>query len=230
MKVTYKSKNGRFLIEATGDTVKDCFAQVGGAAAVFEAESTCGKCNSSDIRPNFKIVKDGKFKYYELVCMSCRAQFSFGQATSGDILFPKRKDDNGPLPFRGWRIFGEHDSEGESPEDYERSPPVAAAVNVPASFPVSGGPAWLDEKSPSLQAILDRLADRMKVTAPTTLRSAMKALFAEYQNRLGKEEGAMEFMATYSAWLEARKGHAVATENMRDLCATMWNRLVEVGV
>jgi hypothetical protein len=48
------------------------------------------------------VRESGENDYYELVCRDCNAQFGFGQKKNGFDLFPKRKNDQGYLPNRGW--------------------------------------------------------------------------------------------------------------------------------
>ena|SRR5579883_2387295 len=109
-KVHYRSASGRLVFEITGGTPKDIFEGIAQVQEVFEADSHCGCCNSTDIVFNVREVsKNNKtFKYYELKCNSagCRARLSFGQNQDMKNLFPKRTDDQGNyLPHRGWAKY-----------------------------------------------------------------------------------------------------------------------------
>ncbi len=104
MKANFKSRDGRVIIEVQGETVKDIFRGLSQVYDVFEVESSCGVCNSNNIRPVAREHEDND--YYELACLNpdCGAKFSFGQHKKGNTLFPKRKDEAGAiLPHRGWK-------------------------------------------------------------------------------------------------------------------------------
>lgn len=106
MKATYKSKNGRLLIEVTGETQKDIFAGIAGAQEVFEADECCGACLQDDIK--FQVRHVDPYTYYELVCKNptCRARLSFGQNVAGGTLFPKRKDkEQNWIENNGWEVY-----------------------------------------------------------------------------------------------------------------------------
>lgn len=110
MKAHYKTANGRLTFEVEGPDQKILFRQVAALQETFEAENSCGVCNSTNIRFQVRDVDDNDF--YELVCKEslCRARFSFGQHKGkGGTLFPKRKDDSGDtpqlLPNRGWAKY-----------------------------------------------------------------------------------------------------------------------------
>lgn len=103
MKVRQALLHGRVVVEAEGDDVKQLWKQLGQAADAFEADSACGACGSANIRLNCRTVD--KFDYYEIKCVDCGAELSFGQRMDGG-LFPKRKDDDGrSLGSNGWRKY-----------------------------------------------------------------------------------------------------------------------------
>lgn len=102
MKAICKALGGRLAFEVNAETPKELFGQVGDIMEIFDAESACGCCQSKNIRPSHRKVKD--FDYYDLMCQDCGAQFSFGQRKLGGGLFPKRRDKDGhDLANGGWQ-------------------------------------------------------------------------------------------------------------------------------
>ena len=80
--------------------MKCVFQQLANFQEIF-AETTCGKCESENIRFQVRNVDDNF--YYELRCADCGSRLSFGSHKKGGGLFPKRKDSEGNwLPDRGW--------------------------------------------------------------------------------------------------------------------------------
>ena len=107
MEVTYRTKNNRLSFKLDAADQKGVFEQLASVQDVFEAASVCGCCGSDNIRFRVRRSKDstGKkdLKYYELRCMACYAQLSFGQHQIGDTLFPKRKNEDGSYMDKdGW--------------------------------------------------------------------------------------------------------------------------------
>src|SRR5688572_21338136 len=98
MKAQLAISNLKF--ELVADNAKDLFQQVAEIQEVFEAETECGLCHVEDIHYSYREV--GAYKYYELRCGACGAQFQFGQKIQGGQLFPKRTKDKEPLPNGGW--------------------------------------------------------------------------------------------------------------------------------
>ncbi len=51
--------------------------------------------------------KHDSYTFYEIVCMDCTAQLSFGQHKEGGGLFLKKwdKEKNQPLPNGGWSVY-----------------------------------------------------------------------------------------------------------------------------
>jgi hypothetical protein len=94
MKAHFYSKNRQIAVEVEGN-LKEVFKQIATAQEVFDAESSCGCCNSTNIRFQHRNVDKNDF--YEMVCVDCNARFQFGQAKEGGTLFPKRKEGK-----RGW--------------------------------------------------------------------------------------------------------------------------------
>jgi hypothetical protein len=107
VKAHYRSKSGRLTFEVEGGNQKALFEGIADLQEVFEAEETCGYCDSNAIHFRVREVqskKDGKkYKYYEMLCLDCSARFAFGQNQVGETLFPSRRDKEGNwLPNRGW--------------------------------------------------------------------------------------------------------------------------------
>jgi hypothetical protein len=100
VKCHYRSANNRLTFELDAGSQKDLFEGIATLQEIFESDSTCGMCNSTDLRFRVREVKDNK--YYEMRCGKCNAQLSFGQHKTGGTLFPKRTTDEGDMPNRGW--------------------------------------------------------------------------------------------------------------------------------
>lgn len=106
MEAAYRTADGRITFKVQGEHPKDLLAAIAALQEVFEAEKSCGVCNSTNIRFLYRLSSG--YKFYEMVCgeQGCRARFSFGQAKEGGGLFPKRRDDDGNwLPNRGWEKY-----------------------------------------------------------------------------------------------------------------------------
>lgn len=115
MKVSVKL-NDRVTVEGEGETQLDVFRNLASMQEVF-GESSCQKCNSSNLQFVVRRVQDGKkeYEYPELRCKGdkCYAKLSFGTMEGGQ-LFPVRherkdgeylKDENGkniPRGKNGW--------------------------------------------------------------------------------------------------------------------------------
>lgn len=99
-----RSKQITFEIEA--DTQTALFEELASVQEVFDAEPSCGICQS----PHKFLHRISKgYDFYELVCTNpeCRARFEFGQTKEPKGgLFPKRKDkDDKWKPNRGWSKY-----------------------------------------------------------------------------------------------------------------------------
>ena len=124
MEIQYKTANGRLVFKVTGETPKALFKEIAAIQDLFEAETVCGCCNSTnsdgdafDIKFQLRTAGDrNEYEYYELVCKNpeCRARFSFGQSKDQKSLFPKRKDDNGYFPNRGWARYSNSTRGGQA--------------------------------------------------------------------------------------------------------------------
>ncbi len=99
MEVQYRTKSG-LIFKIPFTTQKDLWESISEIEDVFDADDSCGICQSNNIRHRVRVHDDNK--YYELKCLDCGAQLAFGQHKKGDTLFAKRSNDNGPLPNRGW--------------------------------------------------------------------------------------------------------------------------------
>ena len=101
MKIAYTTKNNRLKVEVEANNNKEAFKQLAEFQEIFE-ESTCGSCNSEDLRFIVRTVDGNDF--YELRCNSCGSKLAYGQHRIGDSLFPKRKLADGSYDFKtkGW--------------------------------------------------------------------------------------------------------------------------------
>lgn len=112
MKAHFRTRNNRITFEIEGDTQKALFRGIAELQQVFEADDTCGVCNSADIRFCVRVIEDNE--YYELRCQACDGQLSFGQHKKGGSLFAKRRDkDNNILGNRGWYKYHRKTNEEE---------------------------------------------------------------------------------------------------------------------
>lgn len=130
MKVTFKSTDGRMVIEGDCQGVKKAFQFMGLCREFFLAEP-CGCCKSKNTAPDFHEAKG--YKFYEWKCGDCGATFQFGQHKEGDGLFPKRKDaNNNALPNKGWSVYQANGS-GQAPHSQEpnREPQDYSQEDVP---------------------------------------------------------------------------------------------------
>ena len=137
MKATYTAQNGRLTFELEAPTAKELFREIASVQEVFDAESCCGLCGSTDIRfvvreAEGKGKKAGQmFTYYELRCQGvledaqlCRGRVDFGQSLDTKNLFPKRKADEGEPDKdpRGWyRYVNPHYAEPERASQSQQS-------------------------------------------------------------------------------------------------------------
>jgi hypothetical protein len=97
----YRTRDGRITFQIQGEDQKSIFRGISQLQDVFEADSTCGLCQSQNIRFSVRNHEDNE--YFELLCQECSAKLEFGQHKKGGTLFPKRRNDDGILPNRGWR-------------------------------------------------------------------------------------------------------------------------------
>ncbi len=93
-------------LDFTGQT--DLFKKLALFKEIFGI-SSCGKCDSANIRHVVRNVDDPNkknktYEYFEIHCLDCHAKLGFGQKQDDNtILFPKRKDEDGKyLPDDGW--------------------------------------------------------------------------------------------------------------------------------
>lgn len=137
-------------IEVEGSDQTTVFQAIAQAQEIFDAETKCGLCSSTELRFVFRVAQD-KYDYYELRCLACGARFAFGQKQQPDKgkLFPKRKDENGAfLPGHGWSIYkpAQADPSEQHAEPRGRSAP-----------PNRSAPAQTGEHGPMLREMYDRM-------------------------------------------------------------------------
>jgi hypothetical protein len=121
VEANYKTADGRIVFKVAGESPKVLFKEIAAIQDLFEAESSCGCCDGTNLRFQLRTAGErGEFDYYELVCKNtdCRARFSFGQSKDQKSLFPKRKDDQGAyLPNRGWSRYQRPGTTGAPTQD-----------------------------------------------------------------------------------------------------------------
>lgn len=94
---------GRTWIEVDSASVKDAIKGIAEYAEFF-CETECKLCKSPSVTPSHRLAKG--YDFYEMVCLSCGAKLSFGQAKEGGRLFPKRKDQDGnEIGTQGWHRY-----------------------------------------------------------------------------------------------------------------------------
>lgn len=104
--------NKMLSVEVEGDDNKAVFRGIADAQALFE-DSTCGNCQSDDIKFQVRSVEDNDF--YEVVCKKCGHKLSYGHSKANNKMYPKRMEvdkkgkavrgeDGKPkyLPAKGW--------------------------------------------------------------------------------------------------------------------------------
>jgi hypothetical protein len=196
MKVRYTSANGQLVFDVEAETAKQLFSQLGSIQDIFEAETECGCCHSSDIRFSFRVID--KFAFYELACRKCGAQFKFGQRKDGDDLFPKRKDEDGRLLANGgWSKW--------QPETTSQPMP---GPREPERVPTGNRPINPDTPE-GLQPSFDRLATLyLWKAAPTRIGPALDMLRGQLHAASGSD-GTARFDKIYRAY-EASIGKGTA--------------------
>lgn len=135
---------GQLKFNLVAETAKDLFQNVAQIQELFEAETACGCCQSEEIRFSYREV--GDYKYYELVCRDCGAQFKFGQKKQGGGLFPKRTEGGKPLENGGWSKYepSHDDDDTRRPRQQQASRPDNGGASRPASAgrPIPEYPDW----------------------------------------------------------------------------------------
>lgn len=96
-------------IKIEGEKQTELWEAMASAHEVF-GEFKCGKCGSKNLRPIVR-TNDDEDKFYELMCLACKAKLAMGVHKKGGTMFPKRRDNDsgdvtgepkGYLPDRGW--------------------------------------------------------------------------------------------------------------------------------
>ena len=210
MKVRYTSANGQLVFDVEAETAKQLFSQLGSIQDIFEAETECGCCHSTDIRFSARVIDE--YDFYELACRKCRAQFRFGQKKKGGDLFPKRKDEDGHvLANGGWSIWQPESSSQPMPGPQE-----------------ARGPRSADSETPEgLQPSFDRLGTLYGKPAPTRLGPAIDMLRDQFKAAAG-DPGRQRFDKIYRAY-EASTGKGT-TAAVKALLKDCVNALDEMSV
>lgn len=111
---------GRFTIEVEVSDIKEAFREL---SPYFEVltENACGQCGKTNcIRPNHRVVNNGKHHYYELQCVLCGAKLDLGQNQDAETLFPKRKLEDGSYDrqHRGWYHYNRQSNKDGNAERF----------------------------------------------------------------------------------------------------------------
>lgn len=90
--VTYKSKDGRFIVKFEPKGQADLFEQIADFQSVFESETVCGLCKGEDV--SFQVRDLDGAKYFEKKCNKpgCYATLAFHQNKKGNTLYRQYKD------------------------------------------------------------------------------------------------------------------------------------------
>lgn len=103
MKASYKTRDGCYMVQCEGETVKDLVRGIAALQDVFEAAHHCGKCGAATTR--FRVRNVGGNEFFEVACLACPAVLDLGQNKKGGGLWPKQ-----------WRTFqGETGSDAPAP-------------------------------------------------------------------------------------------------------------------
>jgi len=125
MEAQLRLPNG-IVLKVEGDTQKELFEEIASSYEVF-AESKCGLCQSTDIKPVVRV--SGEYDFPEYHCQKCYARLSLGQNQKGGGLFPIRKLTPEGKPDREKGSFGPHNGwskyKGEPKTGEEKSAPPA---------------------------------------------------------------------------------------------------------
>ncbi len=91
------------ILEAEGQTVAEVFEALARMEEVFHGHEECGLCHKRETAYQVRQDKEGN-KYYQVVCLFCKAEFRFGlKKQPQGVLFPQLKDKNGNWkPDGGW--------------------------------------------------------------------------------------------------------------------------------
>jgi hypothetical protein len=202
MKVRYTSANGQLVFDVEAETAKQLFSQLGSIQDIFEAETECGCCHSTDIRFSARVIDE--YDFYELACRKCGAQFRFGQKKKGGDLFPKRKDEDGhALANGGWSRW--------QPESTSQPMPGPSLNEVPKPITVKDTPD-------GLQSSFDRLGTLFGASAPTRLGPALDLVRDQFRRAAG-DSGTSQFDNLYRGYeVSQAKGTTAGVKALLKAC------------
>ena len=102
------------IIEAEGDTVAEVFEALSRLEEAFHGHEECGLCHGKDVAYQTRQDSAGN-KYYQAVCLACRAEFRFSlRRTPVGVLYPQLKDKDGRVkPDGGWAVWTPRDQLGD---------------------------------------------------------------------------------------------------------------------
>lgn len=132
MKVTYTSRDGRFVAEFEGNTQAELFEQIASFQEIFEDNVCTAKIKgnivkSDKVRFVVRENKDGD-KFYEKVCedwdqllIGYRKSFGCRKQPKG-ALFPKQMPEENRIPgLNGWYVYQNPDSDKSENKEAPRT-------------------------------------------------------------------------------------------------------------
>lgn len=111
--VNYKSKDGRFTTQFSGDGLNQIFESLSKFQEVFEKNNVCKACNSANVLFNTRKVQ--KSKFYEKKCADCGAALTYHSNEEGGGLYTTYKD-----KWEKWAPGKQDDDKGEEEEAPKR--------------------------------------------------------------------------------------------------------------
>lgn len=123
----YKTFNGKLVFKIQAERPDQLFAQIAEIQSVFEADTSCGCCNSTEIKYIVRKSADKKGQvntYHEWACQNpgCRAKLAFGEYREPKGgLFAKtwNAESKRYYPYRGWKIWRKGQAEQSDADDRE---------------------------------------------------------------------------------------------------------------
>lgn len=110
MKVSYTTRDGRFVFELEGSTHTELIEKIAEIQEIYE-NLTCSYNGKTSDKVQFRVREVDGNKYYEAVCVDedfdiRNARLQFGVHKKGGGVFPKRKNDDGSYnKNNGWKKY-----------------------------------------------------------------------------------------------------------------------------
>jgi hypothetical protein len=124
---TIKFRLGDAQIEISADNERDLFDR---ATLFGEIPRQCGNCESTQLWPRHRIAQ-GRYHYYEVVCMACNYRAKVGQTQDSGALFCRGEWEPPYVP-------------DEAADRHEAQPPRRDTGRVPSAPPQPAPPAQRD--------------------------------------------------------------------------------------